>query len=317
MGLLLSLFLLFTGGARAQEVVATRVVALIYVDENGKKLQRPDGIFFDRQTQQLYIFERGVPKFIICNPDFFPALGIGKSYGFKNFYDLFVNKTGYIFLTEQTGNGGKIIILSPALIKVKEIPINGFIPNQIAVSPLNGDIFVTGVGKKFVLWLSKDGKLKGYLHPTEEKAGATYDTIVSNVAVDDFGRIYVIALDFGKVYVYDASGNFLFKFGKHGANFGQLSQPAAVAVDDQRRRVFVVDPMRQAVLAYDLSGKFLYEFGGLGWGPGWFNYPTDVAVDSDGNVIVADWLNDRIQVLKPLENVKLHVTPPAAPSNRP
>lgn len=47
---------------------------------------------------------------------------------------------------------------------------------------------------------------------------------------------------------------------------------------------------------YTADGEFLFKFGSHGEGNGQFNAPTGVAVDTNGNIIVADWGNSRIQV---------------------
>jgi tripartite motif-containing protein 2/3 len=47
---------------------------------------------------------------------------------------------------------------------------------------------------------------------------------------------------------------------------------------------------------FNQEGEFLLKFGSNGEGNGQFNAPTGVAVDSNGNIIVADWGNSRIQV---------------------
>lgn len=47
---------------------------------------------------------------------------------------------------------------------------------------------------------------------------------------------------------------------------------------------------------YNADGEFLFKFGSHGEGNGQFNAPTGVAVDINGNIIVADWGNSRIQV---------------------
>lgn len=48
---------------------------------------------------------------------------------------------------------------------------------------------------------------------------------------------------------------------------------------------------------FSAEGEFLLKFGSNGEGNGQFNAPTGVAVDVNGNIIVADWGNSRIQVL--------------------
>lgn len=47
---------------------------------------------------------------------------------------------------------------------------------------------------------------------------------------------------------------------------------------------------------FNQEGEFLLKFGSNGEGNGQFNAPTGVAVDINGNIIVADWGNSRIQV---------------------
>lgn len=50
---------------------------------------------------------------------------------------------------------------------------------------------------------------------------------------------------------------------------------------------------------FNTDGEFLLKFGSNGEGNGQFNAPTGVAVDANGNIIVADWGNSRIQVSIP------------------
>lgn len=47
---------------------------------------------------------------------------------------------------------------------------------------------------------------------------------------------------------------------------------------------------------FNTEGEFLLKFGSNGEGNGQFNAPTGVSVDANGNIIVADWGNSRIQV---------------------
>ena len=47
---------------------------------------------------------------------------------------------------------------------------------------------------------------------------------------------------------------------------------------------------------FNTEGEFLLKFGSNGEGNGQFNAPTGVSVDVNGNIIVADWGNSRIQV---------------------
>lgn len=72
-------------------------------------------------------------------------------------------------------------------------------------------------------------------------------------------------------------------------------------------RIYVADTGNNRVVVFDKYARYLFQFGGLGvakpapggvrsWKPGRLNYPTDVATDELGNVYVADFRNDQIQV---------------------
>lgn len=72
-------------------------------------------------------------------------------------------------------------------------------------------------------------------------------------------------------------------------------------------RIYVADSGNNRVCVFSRRGRFLFEFGGFGvakplagvaatWKPGLMDFPTDVATDEDGNVYVADFRNDQIQV---------------------
>lgn len=59
----------------------------------------------------------------------------------------------------------------------------------------------------------------------------------------------------------------------------------------------ITDQVRSYLQVFSAEGEFLLKFGSNGEGNGQFNAPTGVAVDVNGNIIVADWGNSRIQVL--------------------
>lgn len=65
---------------------------------------------------------------------------------------------------------------------------------------------------------------------------------------------------------------------------------------------------------YNADGEFLFKFGSHGEGNGQFNAPTGVAVDANGNIIVADWGNSRIQVPAPQPHAALGGEPALQPT---
>jgi DNA-binding beta-propeller fold protein YncE len=121
---------------------------------------------------------------------------------------------------------------------------------------------------------------------------------VNYVTFDGSGRLYLLSDEIGKIYVYGPDEALLFSFGLKGGSPGQLSQPRGLVVDDNRGLIYVVDYMRHTIVTYDLTGKFLFEVGGRGFEPGWFNFPTAIALDNQGQLIVADLFNKRVQVIE-------------------
>jgi DNA-binding beta-propeller fold protein YncE len=82
---------------------------------------------------------------------------------------------------------------------------------------------------------------------------------------------------------------------------------AAYGQDD---RIYVSDTENDRIVVFDDGGSFLFEFGGKGiakplpgavvtWEEGLLNYPLGIDADEDGNVYVADFRNDQIQVFDP------------------
>jgi len=71
--------------------------------------------------------------------------------------------------------------------------------------------------------------------------------------------------------------------------------------------IYVADSGNDRICVFDKDGTFLREFGGHGiakplpgadttWEPGTFNFPAGLDVDAGGNLYVADFRNDQIQV---------------------
>jgi len=121
---------------------------------------------------------------------------------------------------------------------------------------------------------------------------------INYVTRDSSGKLYLLSAESGKIYVYGPDEEFLFSFGKKGGSPGQMSNPRALVIDEEMGVIYVVDYMRHTILAYNLAGEYIFEFGGRGSSPGWFNFPNDLAINNQGQLIVADLFNRRVQVLE-------------------
>ncbi|PLX50874.1 MAG: hypothetical protein C0613_02250 [Desulfobulbaceae bacterium] len=132
----------------------------------------------------------------------------------------------------------------------------------------------------------------------QEKDKGLQPVLLRDLAIDSDGRIFLLSEETSKVYVYGPGENFLFSFGQKGGSSGKMSRPRGIALDEQKKCIYIVDYMRHTILIFDMAGRLIFEFGGRGTGPLWFNFPTAVAVDRQGRLLVADLFNNRIQILE-------------------
>ena len=88
-----------------------------------------------------------------------------------------------------------------------------------------------------------------------------------------------------------------------------FGRPMGVAAGPNGR-IYVTDATNNRVCVFDSRGRFLFEFGGFGiakppaggqvtYEPGRLNYPVGIDIDADGNVYVASFYNDSIEVYEP------------------
>lgn len=75
-----------------------------------------------------------------------------------------------------------------------------------------------------------------------------------DMTVDGAGNVYIASGLASAVYIYDANGKYVDRFGEEGTDSGQLNSPRGISVDGQNR-VYVSTFSR--VDAFDKSGRFL------------------------------------------------------------
>jgi DNA-binding beta-propeller fold protein YncE len=293
----------------------TDVVTVLTKDDHGENLRMPQALFFDRGADELYLINGGDNRIVVYGPDYFPQESLGKGRGIDTPVAGYVDDKGRLYIPQASTSSRppRLTILNSAFLPVKEIDLAGFpdigdfSPQKIAMGR-DGKIYLTGVESSRILVLRGDGGFVRWFEVTIDKksgdyladdgSGAAMKTVIKNVVADSVGNLYFLSEESSKVYVFADGEHFLFAFGAKGGAEGKMSRPRALAIDEVKRCVYVVDYMRHTVLIFDFSGTFRFEFGGRGWGPGWFNYPVDITLGRQGQVIVADFFNQRAQVFE-------------------
>lgn len=116
------------------------------------------------------------------------------------------------------------------------------------------------------------------------------------VAVDAQDNFYVTDSDAGKIFVFDAEGNYRRTIGALKGGEGMFKRPTGIAIDSAAQRIYVSDTWRQQVFALDMDGSVVQKIGKGGLAPGEFNFPTELRLE-DGGLFVVDAMNFRVQLL--------------------
>ena len=135
----------------------------------------------------------------------------------------------------------------------------------------------------------------------------------SGLAIRD-DIMFVVDSQNHRVQKFTLDGKYVGQFGSFGDGSGQLNNPWGIGLDKDGK-VFVADWRNDRIQSFSADGEWLASFGKPGTGGdtsivrvnggirktprpvGEFNRPSGVCVDNDGDIYVADWLNNRVQVL--------------------
>jgi sugar lactone lactonase YvrE len=156
---------------------------------------------------------------------------------------------------------------------------------------------------------------KNRLYVGDQKVGAVFvfntetkdSELIRNGFEAHFGMINAIAIDDNdRVFISDGKLAKVLVFGANHKVEAQINEglvrPLGLAIDTERRLLYVVDTQQDVVLVYDADSlKPLRKIGTPGkkhtlTGPGEFSLPTNIALDQDGNVYITDSLNFRVEI---------------------
>ena len=131
--------------------------------------------------------------------------------------------------------------------------------------------------------------------------------MIKNSVHAHFARIIGLAMDDSdRLFVSDPGLHHVLVFNKDHKTEDVITdgmvEPGGLAIDTENRFLYVADVEFDQVLVYDADTlKLMHKIGTTGHNhelttPGDFSKPTGVAVDAEGNLYVADTMNDRIEI---------------------
>ena len=176
----------------------------------------------------------------------------------------------------------------------------------VAVSPVNGDIFVTDHVNHRVQVYSKDWGYKTTIGVTGVPGSdLSHLRYPYGVAVASNGAVYIPDADNNRVLKCTSANGIDYTCAHFAGTTGQWGReynyirPMSVAVSGTNL-VFVGDSWNSRVMVYDGEGKYLTSLAGE-WGEsnGQMRNPNGVTVDPQGNLYVTDSDNARVQKFAP------------------
>jgi DNA-binding beta-propeller fold protein YncE len=166
-----------------------------------------------------------------------------------------------------------------------------FEPRALTIAP-NGFAWIVDSSGRIQKW-SVDGKFdRAWTAPSTQKGRP------EGVAVHPNGNIYVTDTHYSRVLIYTPDGKLLKTFGRYGRMRGGFLLVTGIAIDSDGF-VYLCDYGGDfdRVSKWTGDGKIVASWPGHGEGPRQFRRPCGLAFSKEGDLLVADIANHRVQRL--------------------
>lgn len=258
----------------------------------GQQLKGISALHIDEEAGELYILDSGNGRVVITDLKGVPlyTFRLFKDEG-TGFSSITVDKRGRILLA---GGRGVAIFdykgVFEGMMDLSGIPEKDGLTLQSVAIDRAGHIYLgSGGSNSRIIELDSAGRFVRQI-----KSGGKFLNVVALNAGS--GAFTFLDSGYYKVTQVNRDGDVTLSFGMLSSLLGGFSMPSSLAVDEERKRILVVDTNRLMVIVFDMAGKPLFEFGG----PRTFRWPRALTTDKEGHIYVADGA-DKVHVFDVIE----------------
>ena len=149
--------------------------------------------------------------------------------------------------------------------------VTDFGSNQVVVLDKTTGKEITRIGE--------ESKRQGQAEPLGELPAGEF-SLISDLALDQQGNIYVTDKAGARITQFDESGIFKRTIGRLGDNIDEFVRPKGIAIDKESR-IWVVDAATEVAKIYNQQAQLLLFFGLPGNEPGMMNLPAKIILNYD------------------------------------
>ena len=164
------------------------------------------------------------------------------------------------------------------------------LPSDVGIGK-GGRIYVVDGGNHQLAVFDALGVRVGTVGEQGSEAGQFESPV--GLGISREGEVYVADKGNQRLQMFSADGRFLQEIALE--ENGEKVDPVDVAVSADGKELYVSANNSHRILVFSSKGDFLRGWGGEGEEPGMFRYPATIGMDPDGNILIVDVLNQRVQ----------------------
>ena len=170
-------------------------------------------------------------------------------------------------------------------------------PSDVKVDTAGNIYILDGVNNRVVVFNRKGRYLYKFGKGGYDKGEFNFPL---GITLDKKQRIYVADAGNHRVEVFTKKGRYLFAVEFKDIKSQKPPDPVAVAVDDKRELLYIVDNDNHRLYTYDLAkGRISNVLGKMSMKDDGFRWPFSIARDREGYLYIVDVINTRVRVVSP------------------